>query len=176
MSPEVADMSLCEDALLAAASFVVLCGHQRRRQRRVWARPSLLYNRNGEAHQTLINMLIEDDACLPTRTIKQKGVFENFLRISQSDFMYLLQTTGSNISKHDTKYRQSIPAQDRLAVTLRYLATGDSYTSLGNTFKISKQAISLIVPDVCEALITALSDYIKVGERYVSNYDSYLLQ
>ena len=91
MSPEVADMSLCEDALLAAASFVVLCGHRRRRKLRVWTRPSLLYNRNGEAHQTLINILIEDDTCLPTRTIKEKGVFENFLRISRCDFDYFLQ-------------------------------------------------------------------------------------
>ncbi|CAB3241643.1 unnamed protein product [Arctia plantaginis] len=41
------------------------------------------------------------------------------------------------ISKQDTDFRESIPAKIRLAVTLRYLVTGDSYRSLHYTFKIS---------------------------------------
>ncbi|KAJ8874806.1 hypothetical protein PR048_022695 [Dryococelus australis] len=39
----------------------------------------------------------------------------------------------------------------RLAVTLRYLATGDSYTSL-----MSKQSIGRIIPDVCAATVQEL--------------------
>lgn len=162
MSPDLSVMSGREDALLAAAAFIILCGHRKTRRRRVWARPSLLYNRNSEAYQAILDMVIEDDVCLPTRTIREKGVFQNFFRISRSDFEHLLQKTGVHICKDDTTFRQSIPAKDRLAVTLRFLASGDSYTTLGNTFKISKQAISVIVPEVCDALVSALSEYIKV--------------
>ncbi|KAJ8929695.1 hypothetical protein NQ314_017589, partial [Rhamnusium bicolor] len=47
---------------------------------------------------------------------------------------------------------------ERLAITLRFLATGDSYTSLMYTFKISKQVISKIVLELCEAIIEVLQD------------------
>jgi hypothetical protein len=39
-------------------------------------------------------------------------------------FDLLLQKLGPIIAKEDTKLRLSIPAEERLAVTLRYLATG----------------------------------------------------
>ncbi|CAF4948351.1 unnamed protein product [Pieris macdunnoughi] len=58
--------------------------------------------------------------------------------------------------------RNAVSASDRLAITLRYLATGDSYFSLGTLFKVSPQAISLIIPDVCQALVSTLSNYLRM--------------
>ncbi|GBP24290.1 hypothetical protein EVAR_9388_1 [Eumeta japonica] len=49
----------------------------------------------------------------------------------------------------------------RLALTLRYLATGDSFRSLHYLFKVSSQLISRIVPEVCLALNEALKDFVK---------------
>lgn len=54
--------------------------------------------------------------------------------------------------------------RQKLAVALRFLATGDSYSSLMYAFKISKQVISKIVPEVCEAIIEVLRNYVKVGK------------
>ncbi|KAH9631209.1 hypothetical protein HF086_005980 [Spodoptera exigua] len=57
---------------------------------------------------------------------------------------------------------KAIPARIRLAITLRYLATGDDYGSLHYLFKVSPQAISEIIPEVCHALCEVLKDEIKV--------------
>jgi hypothetical protein len=59
---------------------------------------------------------------------------------------------------------KAISVQGSLAQTLRFLASGDSYVSLQYLFRISKQTISCIVPEVCEALVEKLKDYIQ-GRR-----------
>ncbi|XP_029346317.1 uncharacterized protein LOC107883168 [Acyrthosiphon pisum] len=91
------------------------------------------------------------------------GKFQNFCRMSSEDFEFILTKIGPKISKQDTNMRKAIPIQERLAVTLRFLATGDSFVSLEYLFKISHQSISRIVPEVCLAIIDALKDEIKVG-------------
>ncbi|XKL59922.1 hypothetical protein PGB90_000938 [Kerria lacca] len=58
--------------------------------------------------------------------------------------------------------RRAITNHDRLAVTLEFLVTGDSYTSLQYLFRISKQSISQIIPVVCEALIEVLKENMKI--------------
>ncbi|KAJ8937152.1 hypothetical protein NQ318_009318 [Aromia moschata] len=69
-----------------------------------------------------------------------------------------------DIMKSDTNYRLAIPPAERLAVTLRFLATGNSYHSLMYTFKISRQCISNFIPEVCDAIIKALKDNVKYGK------------
>jgi len=90
------------------------------------------------------------------------GEFENFTRMSLSDFEYLLTLISPIISKQDTQLRDSIPAKIRLAITLRFLATGDSYKSLHFLFKVSSQIISKIVPEVCAAINQVLNNEVKV--------------
>lgn len=86
--------------------------------------------------------------------------------MSADDFEFLLHKIGPQIAKQDTKWRKAVPVNERLALTLRFLATGDSYKSLHYLFKISPQLISQIVPEVCSALITALRDLIKVSKGF----------
>ncbi|GBP62751.1 hypothetical protein EVAR_51703_1 [Eumeta japonica] len=88
--------------------------------------------------------------------------FDNFVRMSSSDFEYILQKISPIIAKKDTHWREAIPPNIRLALTLRFLATGDSYRSMHYLFKMSSTFISRIVPDVCLALIQVLKDMIKL--------------
>jgi hypothetical protein len=80
-----------------------------------------------------------------------------------SDFELLVTIIGSKVSRQDTNYRKSVTVNERLAVTLRFLATGDSYQSSVHLFKISKRSISTIVPEVCEAVVEGLQEHIKVS-------------
>jgi hypothetical protein len=69
--------------------------------------------------------------------------------------------------KRDTRFRAAIPVQERMAVTLRFWATDDSYALLQYIFQISKQAVSQTVPEVCQALAEALMDNIQVKKNCV---------
>lgn len=88
--------------------------------------------------------------------------FHNFCRMTYTDFELLLQKVDPIISKKDTNWRDSIPSKVRLAVTLRFLASGDSYRSLHYLFKISSQIISKIIQEVCIAIYQVLKDNVKV--------------
>nr|CAI5864823.1 unnamed protein product [Callosobruchus analis] len=82
--------------------------------------------------------------------------------MSHTDFENLLELVTPHIQRQDTNYHDSISPRMRLAITLRFLATGDSYESLMYLFQVSYSTISLIVPEVCEAISSVLKDYIKV--------------
>ena len=46
------------------------------------------------------------------------------------------------------------------AVTLRYLATGDSYTTLQYAFRVASPTIEKFVPEVCDAITRAYRDQV----------------
>lgn len=88
-------------------------------------------------------------------------LFTNFTRMSNVDFELLVSMIGPVIHKENTNFRQAISVQDRLAITLFFLAPGDSYHSLMYLFEVSKQSISKIVPEVCTAIVNCLKEYVK---------------
>ena len=85
--------------------------------------------------------------------------FQNFLRMSMADFAYLVQLLSPTVAKEDTHFRRAITVQDRLAVTLRFLATGDSFSSLQYLCRMGKSTISGIIPEICEALWNQLKPF-----------------
>nr|CAH7759772.1 unnamed protein product [Callosobruchus chinensis] len=89
------------------------------------------------------------------------------MRMTAEDFERLIILVGPKISKTYTKFRKAIPVQDRLAITLRFLETGNSFTSLQYLFKESKQRISIIIiEEAYNALIQTLKEQIKVTLSY----------
>jgi len=63
--------------------------------------------------------------------------FRNFTRIGPEMFHELLQVVGTRITKNHTWFGQSINPDLKLAITLRFLATGDSYRTLMYEFRVA---------------------------------------
>ncbi|GBM13583.1 hypothetical protein AVEN_123995-1 [Araneus ventricosus] len=82
--------------------------------------------------------------------------------MSSADFEKLIRLIAPKVAKKDTKFRSAIPVAERLAITLRFSATGDSFSSLDYLTGVSKQSISSIVMNVCRALIQVLKSCIKL--------------
>ncbi|XP_064089210.1 uncharacterized protein LOC135203412 [Macrobrachium nipponense] len=57
------------------------------------------------------------------------------------------------LKKKDTKMRLAQEVGLKLAVTIRHLASGNDYTSLQYSFRVSKSSICQFIPLVCQAII-----------------------
>ena len=66
--------------------------------------------------------------------------------MSPERFEHLLQLTGHKLSKKDTRFRKAIPTAERLALTLRFLA------SLSFAFRIGTTTVSNIISETCIAI------------------------
>lgn len=76
-------------------------------------------------------------------------IFKNFCRMNVSDFDFLLNRVKPLIEKQNTRFRRSISAGERLCVTLRYLASGDSMASIAYLFRIGRSTVSKIIAETC---------------------------
>ena len=76
----------------------------------------------------------------------------SYLRMSPERFEHLLQLTGHKLSKKDTRFRKAIPAAERLVLTLRFMASGDSQKSLSFAFRIGTTTIINIISETFIAI------------------------
>ena len=78
--------------------------------------------------------------------------------MSPERFQHLLELTRKLITKKDTPMRRAITADERLAITLRFLATGDSQQSLSFSFRMGKATISKILTETSDAIYQVLKE------------------
>ena len=67
-------------------------------------------------------------------------------------FDELLDRVGPRITKKMTNCRSPLEPGLKLAITLRHLATGESYMSMRYLWRVAHNTISLVVPEVCQAI------------------------
>ena len=77
-------------------------------------------------------------------------------------FDELLGRVEHRITKQDTWSRPALSPGLRLAITLRYLVSGDSYHSLMYGFRVAHNTISILVREVCEAIIQEYASEVAV--------------
>lgn len=140
-----------EDAVLVclfgqAAQFIIENEEKKRlrRKRKVWVRDWIRRRHDLGCYSQLLRELENEVPHL----------YKNFLRMNIGDFNNLLEMVSPLIQKTDTNMRKAISPGERLALTLRFLATGDSFMSLQYLFRIPQSTISTIVPEVCDAIYT----------------------
>ncbi|XP_031327719.1 protein ANTAGONIST OF LIKE HETEROCHROMATIN PROTEIN 1-like isoform X2 [Photinus pyralis] len=125
------------------------------RKRRWWVRPWIEQRETNSQGNS--NLLHNELAVL------DKENYKNFIRMDEDTFNDLLKLIENDIQKQDTKFRNAISAKDRLSVTLRYLATGESYKSLSFSFRMGQSTIAGIIPEVCIAIYNNLKNqYLKM--------------
>lgn len=82
-------------------------------------------------------------------------------------YLELLSLVSPLIKKNDTVMRSAISPHERLSATVRFLATGRTLKDMEYSTAISKPALSLIIPETCEAIYNVLQQYIQVCLRSV---------
>jgi len=119
----------------------------KKQKRKCWVRPIFRLERRrlqGASNNLVLEMQLND----PDK-------YFNYFRMSPETFQRLLALVGPCITKQEC-IREPISPRTRLEVTLRYLASGDSMTSISYAFRIGHNTVSKIIAETCEAIWTRL--------------------
>ena len=83
--------------------------------------------------------------------------YREMMRMSYNDFSQILSVIESVITPHQVMGgHKVISAAERLTLTIRFLATGETFHSLSFQFRIAVATVSYIVKSVCAAIIQFL--------------------
>ena len=96
--------------------------------------------------------------------IEDRIGFREMFRMDMADFEIILSKISDLITPRDKiGGTNPISADERLALTLRFLATGETFKSLHFQFRISVSAISYIIKGCCKAIVKRMAaEFIKV--------------
>ena len=78
----------------------------------------------------------EYDLLLNQLRLEDAEGFRRYLRMNSVAFAKLMELVGPRITKQRTNMREPVPAEAKLAITLRFLATGESYEDLQFHYRI----------------------------------------
>ncbi|XP_071581623.1 uncharacterized protein [Temnothorax nylanderi] len=112
------------------------------KQRRYWVHPILQRKQQqGDWYNLIQEMRFQNDE-----------TFFSYMRMSSTMFDFVLAKVGPKITKMETNWRRPIPAASRLAMTLRYLATGDGYQTIALSYRIGRSTTGQIIKETCDAI------------------------
>ncbi len=152
----------------------VAARRRRRRNRVVWVRNWLQRQSFYGQYEKLMVELRDEDV----------AGFLNFMRMDPAMFQELLQHLGDRKRKQDTQFRKALEPGLKLAIALRHLAAGDNYHSLMYSFGVASNTISVIIQEVCAAIIdkfgaevldcpTSPQEWQRVADQFVDRWQMY---
>nr|CAI5855434.1 unnamed protein product [Callosobruchus analis] len=78
--------------------------------------------------------------------------YHMYFRMTKDEFNFLHELIKEDIKKQNTQFRRAISTEERLAVCLRFLATGNSFRSMGFSYRLGFSTVREIVIEVCDAI------------------------
>ena len=118
-----------------------------RRNKRTWVRKiNIKRSERGEYHALIQEMRLSD-----------QGSFYKYFRMTPDRFDELLSIVGPVITRQHTNFRSPISPGERLAVTLRFLATGDSMQTIAFSYRLGHSTVCNIIEDTCDGLWSTLA-------------------
>nr|XP_058956579.1 putative nuclease HARBI1 [Pocillopora verrucosa] len=143
----------CEDFLLLLALVVTLRWRRRQKRRNVkpkrfWVREiSRNRKRCGEFHNLVLELRLGD-----------RELYFRYMCMSPESFDHLLSLVSPLILKRTTKLREPVSAAERLALTLRFLPSGNSQQSMSFSYRVGRQTVSSIIKETCRAIWQVLNE------------------
>ncbi|XP_071957894.1 uncharacterized protein [Antedon mediterranea] len=97
-------------------------------------------------------------------------------------FSHLLSAVEPYLKIRQDRGRTAISAEERLVITLRYLATGDSMASQTFNFRVGRATVSNIIREICDSIWTALnkkylrlpsseSEWMTIAEKFENDWN-----
>ena len=125
---------------------------KKRRPRRIWVKEWIKNRQTKGAYNALLNEFLLTD----------REDYRRFMRMNTETFSELLERIRPYITGTRTVMREPISVEEKLAVTLRFLGTGEDFVSLSYLFRIHSTTISKFVPIVCHYIYHVLKhDYMQ---------------
>ena len=107
-------------------TILLLRRKRRRRNRQLWVKEWINKRPRFGAYYKLLNEL---------HALDQAG-YKNLIRMDPATFDELPTKVAPHITYQDTNIRQAIPPEERLVLTLRFLATGEEFILVNYKFNI----------------------------------------
>ena len=144
----------------AAIAVALCCEEDNEKRRKEWVKPWLQRRNTHGFYSQLLSEL----------RLVEVEIYKNYLRMTPENFNEILVLTRDDITKRDTPMREPIPPEIKLAVTIRFLATGTTFEDLSMCFRVHKSTIGK-----CEAIYRRLkNDYFQVKFILITNYISFV--
>ncbi|GFY37361.1 protein ALP1-like [Trichonephila inaurata madagascariensis] len=112
-----------DDQVILALGFAAIGDFEIRKakkKRKIWQRKWLQRRIQLGCYENLMKELALEDS----------ESYRRFLRMDVSTFEELVALVSPSIARKNTSMRKAIPAAERIALTLRYLQTGETQSSL----------------------------------------------
>ena len=78
--------------------------------------------------------------------------FRKRTRVTHNTFRFLCERLGPYLNKKNTRFRVTVPVQDRIAMSLHRLGSGDGLQTIGDLYKVHKSTLSIVVREFCRAV------------------------
>ena len=159
-------VKMTREELITVAIALLLRG---RRKHRYWVSNILQKRKSLGAFRTLVQEM----------RLSHREEFFRYFRMSPDRFENLLSIVGPRLIKV-CRSREPITPSERLAVTVRCLASGDSHRSLYYAYRISCSSISKILSETCQVIWEELmtmylrpseNEWLAISEKFEESWN-----